>query len=241
MQKLFLSKYGIYPFLDSYESDKFSFSFLKENNSLCYTRKVVGGESKTFWIPFDEYKNVIIQPSEPLVSDLPKTRLYLELDEPLSMFPDSFLAGFITVPLTVAIFLENSKKQQLVDLLHISPIKFALYGNPHNGDICRYWKTKFSLVPIETTIFETALMELEIENVSSSAILVSKLIFDFAYIKIFYNENIAKIKGRAKIQSETYCETEFLEPSELNGFNQSIDLIPTKLLSSSKYLMTNGL
>ncbi len=236
-----VSRYGSFPLDDSFVCENFKFSLINKANSYLYRRETIDNNIKSSTLSYVECDEIIIQPSEPLVEDLPKTLIMLEFEEPLILLPESKLNGFATFPISIAIFLKDKRKHYLIDLFNISRLKFALYGNPHNGLVCRYWKTNFLLQPFETTIFETALLELELENTSSSTIKLTKLILDFAYIRLYYKERQAKTKARAKIQSELYCETEFLDTNEKESFIQTIDLIPTKLLSSSKFIMTNGL
>lgn len=236
-----VSGYGKFPLEDIFECDKFKFSFLKNENVFYYTREVFNSSKIRKILSFKDFENVLIQPSEPLVDELQKTHLYLEFEEPLSLLPETKLNGFATIPVSISIFAGVSNKNFFIDLFNISNTKFALYGNPHFGYVCRYWKTKFSTQPIEPKLFETAILDLELENLSTNTITLTKLVFDFAYIRIYYNNTLAKAKAKARIQSETFCETEFLDILERDRSVLSIDLIPTKAFSSSKFVMVNGI
>ncbi|MFN3781866.1 MAG: DUF432 domain-containing protein [Candidatus Kapaibacteriota bacterium] len=240
MSEIF-THYGEYPFRSDYLFEKFRFSFNSESRVFGYSRQTFHNQKKNLLITLDYVDKVIVQPSEPLVSDLPKTHLLLELSEPLVFPPDSEVHGFFDFPISVAILVKTNNKITLIDLFQLLPTKFALYGNSHNGVLCRYWKTSFNSAPIEPKIFETGVLEIEIQNNSSSSITLTRLVLDFAYIELFYNSTVVKAKARARIQSESLCETQFLSPSNVQNFVKSYDLIPTKILSSSKFIMLNGI
>ncbi len=233
--------YGEYPFKNDYIFDKFKFTFTLDSQVFRYFRETFDSQKKNLLISLNNIDKIIVQPSEPLVSDLPKTHLMLELSEPLVLPPDSEIRGFFDFPVSVAILVIVNNKITPIDLFQLLPNKFALYGNSHNGVLCRYWKTSFYPVPIEPRIFETGVLEIEIQNSSSSTITLTRLVMDFAYIELFYNWTVVKAKARARIQSESLCETQFLVPTDVHNFTKSYDLIPTKILSSSKFIMLYGI
>ncbi|MCX7908544.1 MAG: DUF432 domain-containing protein [Ignavibacteria bacterium] len=235
-----IDKYGTFPFDWKFFNELFSFGFKQGLNSLIYFKEISNLVQSSF-LSVNEIESITIQPSEPLVSDLPKTLLFLELKEPISLLPESGLFGYFEFPISISLVIHTNKKSIPLDLFNFSSIKFALYGNPHNGNVCRFWKTNFYHNHFTPSLFKTGLLEIEIQNTSNSLLKLNKLILDFSYIQIFYNETIAKARAKVKIQSESYCETEFITPTLTQGFQQSLDLIPTKILSSSKFIMLNGI
>ncbi len=239
--KVIVGKYGYYDYASVLESNIFCLKFEGKNNLFKYFREVSNSEVKSSIFSSKTIDNILIQPSEPLNWDFPKTFLMVEFKEAISLLPESELNGFVEIPISVAVIINVSRKSIPIDLFRITPLKFALYGNPHNGIICHYWKSEFYFNPFTPKIFETCLLEIGLQNQSSSLIKLTKLVFDFAYIQIFFNESLAKASSKVKIQSESYCETEFVKPIEIDNFQQSLDLIPTKFLSSSKFVMLNGL
>lgn len=233
--------YGEYPFKNNFIFDKFNFSFTFDAHFFHYSRHTFDNKSRNLLISLDTIDRIIVQPAEPLVQDLPKTHLMLELTNPLVLPSDCLIRGFLDFPISVAVLAEVNKQITTVDLFQLRPNKFALYGNSHNGVICRFWRTDFNPLPIEPRIFETGLLEIEIQNSSSTSITLTRLVMDFAYIELFYNRFVVKAKARARIQSDSFCETQFLTPSDVENFIRTYDLIPTKILSSSKFIMLNGL
>lgn len=241
MTSTYVDRYGFFDFDFKFENEKFTLEFEKEFKSFKYTRSTSSANKKITRINYDELDSIIIQPSEPLLLDFPKTHLLIEFVHPLQLVPNSELFGFIEFPISISTIINVHQKNLALDIFHLNPVKFALYGNPHNGLICRYWKTEFFTTPFKPKLFETGLLEIEIQNLTSNLVNLTKLVFDFSHILIYYDDNQAKASSRAKIQSESYCETEFIKPINIEGFKQTFDLIPTKLLTSSKLIMSNGI
>lgn len=236
-----VDRYGLFDFDFFFESERFHFKFEKDIDTFKYFREIFGGERKVSILNSKAIDNITFQPSEPLFLELPKPYLLVEFFHPIQLAPESVLTGYIEFPISCSILINTFQKSILFDIFHLNSIKFALYGNPYNGQICRYWKSDFFSSTFVPRLFETGILEIEIQNTTSYLINLTKLVFDFSHIQIYYNNLIAKASARAKIQSESYCETEFVKPQFEEGFQQTFDLIPTKILSSSKFIMANGL
>jgi len=236
-----VEKYGAFPFGEEFENNFFHLSFIKSQSSYIYRRELFNGESTSFFVSSGEIEQIIIQPSEPLTNDYPKTLLMLEFEKPVKILPESDIKLWSEIPISTAVLIQTKKSTEVVDLFNVSKVKFALYGDAHTGSICRYWKSECMLDPFVPKGFQTAQLELDIFNSSSSTVNVSKLVFDFTHIRIFYDDILARAKAYARVQSPSLCETEFVVPNDVDGFRQTIDLIPSKLLTSSKFVMLYGL
>ncbi|MCX7879837.1 MAG: DUF432 domain-containing protein [Ignavibacteria bacterium] len=238
----FVDSYGSFPFLEKYFSGKFQIEFTKESNFYIYKRNLLPESERKFTLPVLNYTNLLIQPTEPLISDFSTTYLLLLFNNPLVLFPDSEIQCFCDFPISLSFFLQNDRRLVThIDMLNLSKTKLALYGDSHKGIVCRLWKTEISTEPVSQTLFETGCLELSVVNTSSVRAILTKSVFDFSFIQIFFKGNECKAKARIRVISDQFAETEFLTPSDISETTQSIDLIPTKILSKSKFLMEFGL
>ncbi len=235
-----IESYGLFPFSDTYVSINFECKFEDFDSYYLYQRNTLTSEKAEFILPKKEIHSILIQPSEPFVRNLNSTFLMLKFLEPISLLPYSKLVGFVDFPLNTSIFVIDNKFEH-IDIFSIAPTKLALYGNPHNGIICRYWETSFKPSKPFQKPFETGILELTLTNPTSSNVIVSKLVLNFSFIEIFYNSLACISAASVKVISDKLAETEFIQPDVPKEFQKSIDLIPTKILSSSKFLMEFGL
>jgi hypothetical protein len=233
--------YGQYPILDSYESEFFSITIQKLNNFLLFERVVEASKEKYSTKLGIDASSIIFQPSEPVFREVDTTLILLHFEEPLTMLPNSSLELFTTLPIATSVILSENGKSIPLDLIHLAPVKFTLYGDAHKGKICRYWKTNLSFSPVKTDFLRTCALNLNISNSSAGTIKLTNLVFDFAYLEIIYSNQHCFSKAKVKILSENIAETEFSPPGYIEGFNQSYDLLPTKKFSSPKFLMEFGI
>jgi hypothetical protein len=242
VETLELNKYGYYLFSPFYKNESFELIFQKLNSFYQYQRDVANLDSSKQIISIPEITKIYVQPSEPFAQGLDTTFLLLKLREPLHLLPESSLNGYVSFPLSLSLFVSDKEdKIHHIDTFSILKPKLALYGNPHNGIICRYWETSFSSEIPDEKLFSTGILELNINNPTSSKVEVSQLVLNFSYMEIYFKPTTCKTSARVKIISDKFAETEFITPSGLDGYEKSIDLIPTKILTSSKYLMEFGL
>lgn len=237
-----IESYGLFPFSDSYGRLSFNFKFEDFDTYYLYRRNTSTSEKVEFILPKKEISNILIQPSEPFLKDLNSTFLMFKFLEPISLLPETKLSGFVDFPLNLSIFFISTENDyEHIDNFSIAPTKLALYGNPHNGIICRYWETSFKFSKPYEKPFETGVLELTLTNPTSSKVIVSKVVLNFSFIEIFYHNLSCISAASVKILSDKLAETEFNKPYVPAEFQKSIDLIPTKILSSSKFLMEFGL
>ncbi|ADC66253.1 Protein of unknown function DUF432 [Ferroglobus placidus DSM 10642] len=151
---------------------------------------------------------VVVNPVEPV--NLPKniTRyLMVELDEPIVMEPKNSEKVTLTFPIEVAVILAGKKSLEVLDVFSFVKPKYALYGDPRNGVICRYWKSEVSG---EEEDFVKGKLEVEINNSSGEWVEIGKLVFDVYGMKIYYGESVVAF-ARANVISEKVAETEFVD------------------------------
>lgn len=237
-----INKYDFFPFNPIYRSDSFEFFFKKIDSFFLYQRKVSELDFYSQIISVQDITKIYLQPSEPFAEGFDTRFLLLKFTEPLLLLPDSSLEGYVDFPISLSLFIiDNQNKIHHINTFSLLKPKLALYGNPHNGKICRFWESSFSSSIPNEKPFATGVLQLYINNPTSSKIIITRLVLDFSFMELYFKFNSCKTSARVKIVSDKFAETEFITPRDIEGYSKSIDLIPTRILTSSKFLMEFGL
>lgn len=235
--------FGPYEFNKSFKHDSFCLNFETTGNILFYRRiNTLSNSIFETLVPAENLQKILIQPSEPSFTDFAKTHLFLKFQTPLSLRPDSSIFGFSLFPIAISIFFDSGGNWFLLDTFFTKPEKYALYGNPHNGFICHFKKTNFSSTePNEFDNFNEGILRLEIINATKSFLKLHHIILDYSSIKLYYEGIHCFAESRIRLLSPSTAETEFITPDVPTSYSQSINLLLTGFLTSSKFLMEFGI
>jgi len=234
--------YGQYDLPLKVEKEDFSLSLEKENGSILYRRECLG-EAVTKTI-FAKKGKVLLNPVEP--TNKPKSitpNLLIEFESPLTIEPQANTTVFLTFPIEIGVYIVLDKKYQLIDVFSTSIQKFTLYGEPTEGIICKYWKSKvFSTIPTPDPLKE-GVLELVLSNSNPTWVELKKAVFNAYEMKIFYNDQITAMKAKLKIYDDSTAETNFEESYLKKGMIKSVEVyMASKLkMMSTKFLMEHGL
>jgi hypothetical protein len=189
-------------------------------------------------------KNVAIQPIEPLlypkeISDY----LLIELEQIVSISPNSTQVIFLTFPIEIGVFLPKGKEWELLDVFSLSKAKFTLYGDPANGVISKYWSSSvFENIPAVDFLKE-GVLKLEISNQSDEWLDVHKTLLKSDGMKLFYDEQMVCMQAKMKLHSKINAETTFINEPINKNMEKSIEVFSQKRLSlsNSKVIMLEGI
>lgn len=234
--------YGKYDLPLKIEKEDFSLSFEKEKGDILYTRECLGETvSKTI---FAKKGKVLLNPVEP--TNKPKSitpYLYVELESPLIIEPKTNKTVFLTFPIEIGVYIVQDKKYQLIDVFSTSKQKFTLYGEPTEGIICRYWKSKiFSKTPSPSPLKE-GVIELVLSNSNTAWVELKKAVFNAYGMKIFYSDQTTAMKAKLRLNEDGTAETDFDETYLKKGMTKSVEVYTASKLKmmSTKFLMEYGL
>lgn len=234
--------YGEYNLPLKIEREDFSLSFEKENGYIIYKRECLG-ETVTKTI-FSKKGKVLLNPIEP--TNMPKSitsHLLVEFDSPLIIGPEIQKTVFLTFPIEIGVYIVQEKKYQLIDIFSSSVQKFTLYGEPAEGIICKYWKSKVCSIAPAPNCLKEGVLELVLSNSSSNWVEVKQAVFNSYGMKIYYNEQKTTMKANLKLRDDGTAETGFEELSLKKDMVKSIEVYTTSKLRVTpiKFLMEYGL
>ncbi len=168
---------------------------------------------------------IIINPIEPV--NLPKSitnYLFIHFDKPVVVEPNSTAEVFATFPIEIGVFVKKDESLEDIDIFSFLKPKYALYGDPKNGKIARYWKTQiFERIP-EVDPFEKGVIKIKISNLTNSWCEVTRAVFDVYSMKIYYSEKIVSSIAEMKIYSRKVAETNFIDRPLYEGMEKAVEL-----------------
>ncbi|VEN73496.1 conserved hypothetical protein [Candidatus Desulfarcum epimagneticum] len=193
-------------------------------NHIFYRRRLLGEEVEKK-ISAKGKKEFIIHPTPPIRT--PKNisnHLMIDFERPLVIEPKSACSVFLTFPLEIGVFAEARKKIRLLDVFSLGPPKYALYGEPTGGIICRSWSSEVHFSSPEALPFVEGVMELAIVNHTSEWTETANAVFDSKSMKIFHSPDRAVMKAHMKLRDKGTAETGFAKKARPRGMKRSLEI-----------------
>jgi hypothetical protein len=129
-----------------------------------------------------------IYPVRPIqVPKLIAHNVMIKLNPPLSIGPNSSVTQRITMPIEIGVFLSNSKKNYMIDVFELSKPKYALYGIPNSGYICRSYES--SLTENKEEPYKSAIVIMKFENKFTDWVTVNKIVMDAYTIDLYLKDD----------------------------------------------------
>ncbi|MET1124495.1 MAG: DUF432 domain-containing protein [Archaeoglobaceae archaeon] len=185
---------------------------------------------------------MIINPVEPV--NLPKSvtnYLMIELSEEVVVPPKGIGLVYLTFPVEIGVILSDGGAYEVVDVFSFVKPKYALYGEPSRGIICRYWRSDVYSEQPERDRLREGVLELRVVNGSDEWQKVRKVVMNVYDMKIYYNDDIVMSFGYVRIVSSTVAETGFTE-GKFEG-KKSVELYTARKLPivKKKFFMEWGI
>ena len=219
-----------------------SISLEKLDDSFVYRRDGAGGQVKK--ILLEKPERVTISPVEPV--NLPKQvaqYVLVEFATPVLVRPGGDKGVFLKFPAEIGVFLSRKGGNSLIDTFSLSSPKYALYGSPRGGVICRTWVSEvFASKPTVKPLLE-GILALRITSGSDEWVTVRKAVFDVHGMKIRHTDSLVATRAEMHVIAGGHAETEFIETPFQQQMQKSVELFRMSKLtvSSSRYHMGDGL
>ena len=184
-------------------------------------------------------KGFLINPVEPVNLPVRITRtLFIEFSKTVAVEPERSVKVYLKFPVEIGVFVEG-KKLYSIDVFTLSKPKFALYGDPRKGVVCKYFKSDvYESIP-KVSGLEEGILELTIRNASDEWVEVKKAVFDSYGMKIYYS-SFPSMVALMKVESKTIAETSFINKPVKEKMKRSVDLYSKRLVERSKFVMEWG-
>ncbi len=115
------------------------------------------------------------------------THLLLRLTKPIVVAPRSKLTVYATAPISVGIYVVEGNSRKLIDSFGFSPYKYALYGKPASGIVCRFYRTEVFAEPPEPALWE-AVTKVRVENSTKEFIEVKNIVYPLLHTDLYVDD-----------------------------------------------------
>ena len=186
---------------------------------------------------------LVVNPVEPV--NLPKIgvaeHLMIEFEKPYIIEPYIEDTFYLKFPVEIGVFLVDKKDVERIDIFTKVKQKYALYGSPEHGILCRWWKSDIYREKPDVEKLEEGIIRIDIKNNYKEWVEIKKLVFRAFDMKIFYNE-YAYMHAYINVLKKTMAETAFNARKPKN-MKASIDIYLAKGIKKleKKFIMEWGL
>jgi len=214
----------------------------KDQNSFSYFRNCNGDIAERLILM--NLSDILIAPVEPL--NLPSqvaAYLMIEFGREIMLEPDTNQTIYLTFPIETGVFVGKKGKHELLDVFTLTKPRYTLYGEPRNGFLCKYWKSRIYLEEPTPDPMLEGVIKLKIDNASHEWVAVNKALFNGMGMKIYYNNNCVSMKAQMKVLEEEAAEIQFYSSALHKEMKKSPELYTLKRLSvvSKKAIMLEGI
>ena len=212
-----------------------------QNGGIRYRRTIEDAAEEKLILGSPE--NFRISPVEPC--NTPKAiacHLMIRSEVPILVEPKGQANVYLTFPLEIGVFLDKGESE-MIDVFSLVPQRFSLYGEPRTGVLCRYWQSPVLTKPGNLRPFYEGLLQLNIKNSSSTWVRMSRVIIEAVSMKIYYDSEMAGLKGQVNLLSRTTAEIWCRNSPIKEGMEKADELFEGKKLAlgEHKFIMSEGL
>lgn len=166
--------------------------------------------------------------------------IMLKFKDPLVMDTKSSLECYIKIPVEVGIFDMYDGRATMIDVFTTRLIKYALYGMPDNGVICRYRESTVYFKMPRAEPFAEAVAHVRLHNYLDRIVTVNMLVIPIEGIDLYYHGTEAMLDTvtaviKQGIRNEI-VEVKVEESSETGWSKTSVN----PAISSRSYTMELG-
>jgi len=224
------------------EQEGITVSVQKEGENILYMRECLGESTEKILVAGSG--KLLLNPVEPVnkPTTLP-SHLLIEFANTLQVEPKGTMNIFLTFPVEIAVFMPSNEEFEVIDAFTLARQKFTLYGDPINGVICKYWKSRIYTAAPSLNRIQEGLIELAVTNTTTGWIEVTKTVFNAYGMKIYYDDERVSMKANMKLKGGGSAETECMDEPIVAGMTKSLEIYTARKLSitKKKFIMEFGL
>ena len=164
------------------------FSYIRNDSESDLVKKIIPVKSNALTIE--------ISPIRPLNYPAKRTSyVYLELETPVFLSENSAATIFARCPIEIGVFLIHDGHKDSLDCFTCDPAnsRFALYGAPDSGTLCKYAQSEIVESYEDSIPFVNAVLEIHLQNELDDGRSISKIIFPISDNSVYYKNSKAII------------------------------------------------
>ena len=189
----------------------------------------------------------VLCPVFPIHTPAQKTRdfVFLRLNNPFQIGAKSNSTMSLQFPIEIGFFIKRNDIVERIDAFTCEPkhARFALYGSPQKGDLCKFSKVSLA-EDSNITPFTYSDISVSIQNELSKEVTIGKFVFPISYSKMYYDKSIVRVDGiKARIHQIQGKDLVEISKEEFEGDASGLELSPSGNHTNkdrSLYMMERG-
>ncbi|MGI0102000.1 MAG: DUF432 domain-containing protein [Nitrosotalea sp.] len=185
-----------------------------------------------------------VVPTLPLYVPSYKTDyMFLRLSKSIFVSRNSSTEIFVSVPIEIGLFFTGNEIREYFDVFACEPrgSKYALYGQPDNGNLCKFATVTPNAVEKDALYYLEGQLKIIIDNEFDTGISLGRIVFPISDHEVYYNQSAAsyddlriEIKERLGVEIVEVIQQDDTGP---NGWHKSPR---TMKKTDFKFLMEKG-
>ena len=131
--------------------------------------------------------------------------VYLKFKAPVIIDHRSVAVLYSKIPIEIGVYRQHKDEELLIDVFSLAPPRYALYGSPESGVVCRYFEAE--AVTEESSLdvkkYEEAKVRIRVTNDINNVIKVSKIIIPVEDVVLDHRSDDTWIPGSAEMHLDT--------------------------------------
>ncbi|MCI0558975.1 MAG: DUF432 domain-containing protein, partial [Nitrososphaera sp.] len=189
-------------------------SIVSVGSSLSYKRYVGSDLKAQSMIMSDEESMIIgIFPSPPLLTPLPVSdKMYLKFASPVVVEQRSEAVVYSKIPIEIGVYRQSKDEELLIDAFSLGHQKYALYGPPESGVVCRYAEEQVSADKnqVKPEKYQEALVRIRIRNGIDNVVKVTKVIIPLKNVILDHSHDESWLPGSVQMTLDTAFGRDFV-------------------------------
>lgn len=131
--------------------------------------------------------------------------IYLKFKSPVVLDQNSEAEVFAKMPIEIGVYRQTKGEEVLLDAFSLQRQRYALYGPPENGVVCRYIETEVGVGKddINPKKYEEALVKIRIKNAIDNVVKVSKVIVPMEGVILDHAHDESWLPGHVEMELDS--------------------------------------
>lgn len=162
--------------------------------------------SESFIVTDSTETHIGIFPNPPIKT--PKEvakKVYIKFKAPVIIDNRSVAVLYSKIPIEIGVYRQHDDEELLIDVFSLAPPRYALYGSPESGVVCRYIEAEAVIEEsaLKVRKYEEAKLRIRVTNDIDNVIKISKLVVPIESILLEHLNDDAWVPGSAEMRLDT--------------------------------------
>jgi hypothetical protein len=135
------------------------------------------------------------------------SHVMLKLITPLVLDPKAHVDAYLIMPIEIGVVRSSENDVQIIDAFSVGQPKYALYGIPELGIICRYYETRINSEIPNVAPYSEAVVRAHFHNYTDKINTINRVVFPIEGADFYYRKNEAYYSDIEAVIREKLLQT----------------------------------